>query len=184
MQTCPKCAYTRKATDTAPVWQCPSCGIAYAKFGQFKPDTRPVEESSESRKGKDSPPQGLFTKFGDFVLGHLRAEIIGGIIFGIIVLVVVGPIVGGRKDKEVETSLAPVVAVLESYKAKKGSYPVRLDFLVPAFLAEVPRCPESSRTAGYDVDSRSGDYELGCPTFLFSRRHYSSATKSWGSSDD
>ena len=30
--TCPKCGYTRTAADTAPAWQCPSCGIAYNKF--------------------------------------------------------------------------------------------------------------------------------------------------------
>ena len=30
---CPKCAYARKATDAAPEWQCPACGIVYAKFG-------------------------------------------------------------------------------------------------------------------------------------------------------
>lgn len=29
---CPKCAYTRQAVDLAPDWQCPACGIAYAKF--------------------------------------------------------------------------------------------------------------------------------------------------------
>jgi hypothetical protein len=29
---CPKCSYPRKAADTAPDWQCPSCGIAYSKF--------------------------------------------------------------------------------------------------------------------------------------------------------
>lgn len=34
MQTCPKCSYTRKPVETVPDWQCPSCGIAYAKFGQ------------------------------------------------------------------------------------------------------------------------------------------------------
>lgn len=28
---CPKCGYVRKSTDTAPSWQCPSCGVAYAK---------------------------------------------------------------------------------------------------------------------------------------------------------
>jgi hypothetical protein len=33
MQTCPKCGYVRKPTDTAPEWECPSCQIAYAKFG-------------------------------------------------------------------------------------------------------------------------------------------------------
>jgi len=28
---CPKCGYRRKASDRAPDWQCPSCGVAYAK---------------------------------------------------------------------------------------------------------------------------------------------------------
>lgn len=30
---CPKCGHTRTPADTAPAWQCPSCGIAYVKFG-------------------------------------------------------------------------------------------------------------------------------------------------------
>lgn len=30
--TCPKCSYTRKPTETAPDYACPSCGIVYAKF--------------------------------------------------------------------------------------------------------------------------------------------------------
>jgi hypothetical protein len=29
--TCPKCKYVRTATDQAPGWQCPSCGVAYLK---------------------------------------------------------------------------------------------------------------------------------------------------------
>jgi hypothetical protein len=33
--TCPKCSYVRRETDTAPAWQCPSCGIAYAKYGAY-----------------------------------------------------------------------------------------------------------------------------------------------------
>ena len=38
MKTCPKCRYARKLTDKdKPDWQCPSCGIAYAKF-----DDRPA----------------------------------------------------------------------------------------------------------------------------------------------
>jgi glutaredoxin len=33
IRNCPKCGYTRKASDSAvPDWQCPSCGIAYAKY--------------------------------------------------------------------------------------------------------------------------------------------------------
>ena len=31
---CPKCGYWRKASDTAPAWECPSCGIAYNKLNE------------------------------------------------------------------------------------------------------------------------------------------------------
>jgi hypothetical protein len=31
MMKCPKCGYERKATEQAPAWQCPSCGVAYSK---------------------------------------------------------------------------------------------------------------------------------------------------------
>lgn len=30
-EPCPNCLYKRKQTDTAPDWQCPACGVAYAK---------------------------------------------------------------------------------------------------------------------------------------------------------
>lgn len=50
---CPKCAYFRKATDTAPDWQCPSCGIAYAKFsgaGSGKPPAGAVRTRAAARQ--------------------------------------------------------------------------------------------------------------------------------------
>ena len=28
---CPKCRHVRQASETAPAWQCPACGVAYAK---------------------------------------------------------------------------------------------------------------------------------------------------------
>lgn len=34
MNTCPKCGYTRKPTDTAPDYECPRCGVVYAKVLQ------------------------------------------------------------------------------------------------------------------------------------------------------
>ena len=39
---CPKCSYQRAERENAPDWACPSCGIAYAKFGsepEFREDT-------------------------------------------------------------------------------------------------------------------------------------------------
>jgi glutaredoxin len=32
--TCPKCRYVRLPSDRAPDWQCPSCGVAYAKASE------------------------------------------------------------------------------------------------------------------------------------------------------
>jgi ribosomal protein L37AE/L43A len=34
---CPKCGYVRTAESRSPAWQCPGCGIAYAKFGAPAP---------------------------------------------------------------------------------------------------------------------------------------------------
>ena len=55
---CPKCSYERKATEQAPAWQCPSCGVAYAKVNQaqpapppaprvIEPDTRTEDETEQ-----------------------------------------------------------------------------------------------------------------------------------------
>jgi len=53
---CPRCQYQRKATDNAPDWQCPACGIAYAKAALAKQAVRAADEriSIENRYGKRS----------------------------------------------------------------------------------------------------------------------------------
>lgn len=38
MTTCPKCGHTRKPEDQAPEYECPACGVIYAKFD---PSVRP-----------------------------------------------------------------------------------------------------------------------------------------------
>jgi glutaredoxin len=48
---CPKCGYLRKAQEAAPEWQCPSCGVAYAKIaagsgGDGVARARPADSSS------------------------------------------------------------------------------------------------------------------------------------------
>lgn len=35
MASCPKCGYVRRASDLAPAWQCPGCGIAYRKYEAY-----------------------------------------------------------------------------------------------------------------------------------------------------
>lgn len=46
-QVCPKCSYTRKPVETVPEWQCPSCGIAYAKFQQFAQSAPALQARAE-----------------------------------------------------------------------------------------------------------------------------------------
>lgn len=51
-QICPHCAYVRKASDTTPDWQCPSCEKAYSKAGgELPPPTlRQYAANSEPRR--------------------------------------------------------------------------------------------------------------------------------------
>ncbi len=35
VRVCPKCGYARSASETAPQWQCPACGIAYHKYAAY-----------------------------------------------------------------------------------------------------------------------------------------------------
>jgi glutaredoxin len=47
---CPKCRHTRPAETTAPDWQCPACGVAYAKAGAAMNPT--VEAGSAGYRAK------------------------------------------------------------------------------------------------------------------------------------
>jgi len=42
---CPKCRYQRQPSDDAPDWQCPSCGVAYAKAHTANTTSKYVEVS-------------------------------------------------------------------------------------------------------------------------------------------
>jgi len=57
---CPKCHYQRQPTDTAPQWQCPACGVAYAKVVSSAASTQtsipPAERASiKNQFGKRTP---------------------------------------------------------------------------------------------------------------------------------
>jgi hypothetical protein len=55
---CPKCAHQRGPAESCPEWQCPACGIAYAKFlaAQNKPQNEPVKprEIATASKSMDA----------------------------------------------------------------------------------------------------------------------------------
>lgn len=62
---CPKCEYQRKASDTAPAWQCPNCGVAYAKAAATKPGNIPAVEKIEiqNQYGKRTKREIALTLF-------------------------------------------------------------------------------------------------------------------------
>ena len=73
---CPKCSYKRQPSDTTPDWQCPSCGIAYAKFtGDFS-KVKTVQKVAE-------PDDGVGNRLIYAFLGG-----IGGAVMGVVLWVV------------------------------------------------------------------------------------------------
>lgn len=51
---CPKCGYERRATDTAPEWQCPSCHIAYIKAQPRAAQPQPAVQTVRPDEAKAS----------------------------------------------------------------------------------------------------------------------------------
>ena len=61
---CPKCRYKRKSTETAPDWQCPSCGVAYSKAANTLHSasiSRKTPVTASNLYGKTSLPQRLLS---------------------------------------------------------------------------------------------------------------------------
>lgn len=84
---CPKCSYDRKTTDEAPDWQCPSCGVAYAKIIHahenntqqiplIQPSTESDEEGLEEKLTLAS--QGQKMLIYSFLLNFLLRALEGG----------------------------------------------------------------------------------------------------------
>ncbi len=49
---CPKCAYRRKENEVVPDYECPSCGIVYAKYIQWEQ----AQETSNAPSQRDAVP--------------------------------------------------------------------------------------------------------------------------------
>jgi hypothetical protein len=45
---CPKCGYERQAADTAPDYECPRCGIVYAKFKSLQEPAQPQQSAARA----------------------------------------------------------------------------------------------------------------------------------------
>lgn len=103
---CPKCRHVRTAADGGPDWQCPRCGIAYAKFGQ--PVPAPAAPTGAARGAAPGPAPTAAAKAdgtGLAMFAHLSI-ILGGIIpfLGIIAPVVIW--ITKRGENELAVSCA------------------------------------------------------------------------------
>ncbi len=53
--TCPKCSYLRQPTETVPDWQCPKCGVAYAKVGAAAATAQPARAARPAARAAVKP---------------------------------------------------------------------------------------------------------------------------------
>lgn len=86
---CPKCGHVRVAADNIPDWQCPKCGIAYAKFQQAQSAPAPGPASRPAAAGSTAAAAAGESS-GMAIVAHLSV-LLGFIIplFNIIVPVVI-----------------------------------------------------------------------------------------------
>ena len=59
---CPKCGYERRPADTAPDYECPKCGIVYAKFNALR-QPAPAAAPAKPEPAKAQPGNALKNMF-------------------------------------------------------------------------------------------------------------------------
>lgn len=77
-KTCPKCNYTRKPTDYAPEYECPSCGVIYSKFV-------PGDAAKKAPAAPSASPVSTVTaadSLSQRVKIYLAACLAGGLVIG------------------------------------------------------------------------------------------------------
>jgi glutaredoxin len=73
VRTCPKCSYVRKPSDDAPDWECPSCGVVYAKASADLASSRRVHEVSRAPAAKEGGGLGVIRIAGLLVIAGVVA---------------------------------------------------------------------------------------------------------------
>ena len=85
---CPKCEYERATTDTAPHYECPGCGIVYAKYRPSSPRNQPVAAPLQLAQR----PPGVFVK----VLQTRAAKIVAWAMGAIIAIAIMANVLGAE----------------------------------------------------------------------------------------
>ncbi len=77
-----------------------------------------------------------------------------------------------------------VIAAIEAYKASSGSYPARLEQLVPAYLPEVPQAKPAGMMRAFDYHATDADHTLMYTVVPpFGRKLYNFERRRWSALD-
>jgi hypothetical protein len=102
---CPKCEYVRLSTDKAPDYECPSCGIIYAKYQQIL---------TQREEATHSPTSGAPAALNATALRARRVPI------ALIILILVLCAVGGKFGADFYAKWSIEKSKAQSIKASKS----------------------------------------------------------------
>ena len=78
--SCPKCSYVRQPADQAPDWECPSCGIVYAKYKHPENEPEMVRDVIHT---KEKQPMGFDSVTGISAIVTAALAIFKGMTTGV-----------------------------------------------------------------------------------------------------
>ena len=125
---CPKCGHVRRPDTTAPEWQCPQCGIAYAKFVPAAPPAVKAAEPATAAAPRDSGDAEAADPSGIANLAHL-STIANYLLPPLGTLVAIGIWVARKGEDEFAVDCAK-----EALNFQISIWLWALGSLVPAFL--------------------------------------------------
>jgi type II secretory pathway pseudopilin PulG len=86
---------------------------------------------------------------------------------------------GAKESLNVETRGVRLMSALTRYKLEHGTYPSKLEDLVPQHVSSVASCPDGTPMQYRTAD---GEYLLACPVGVRRQPYsYSSRSRSWDS---
>lgn len=156
---CPKCAYVRSPNDVAPDWQCPSCGIAYAKFQKTGTESNSTGSSRTGTQGHQSVANAPMLLCRNFIIAKSRllqtSETTGTVLVsrdaiyfardgGLGSLVTVGGILGGAIGGVIAGTAAVAVERLITGPRLKEAGAIPFDQLP----SEIQGCLERLKCSG------------------------------------
>lgn len=105
MTVCPKCGYTRRPEDQAPDYECPKCGIVYAKYLEHLRIKNSVEETAPQPTAATPVPEPSATAAEGTAPAVKKPRTLGDQVYGwLVILVIVWAVFPSGSDKKKATA--------------------------------------------------------------------------------